>query len=93
MAIAVDEAHCVYKWGTGFWPCYAIIEKDLGDIIWDLRVNSIKANRVLIYCLSVNMCSNLYTHFVYELGDYSYYPLGAERIASYRLWNVSFWNS
>ena len=34
------------------------------------------------------MCSNLYTHFVYELGDFSYHPLGAERIASNRLFGM-----
>ena len=33
------------------------------------------------------MCSNLYAHFVYELGDYSYHPLGAERIAN-RLFGI-----
>ena len=34
------------------------------------------------------MSCNLYALFVYELGDYSYYPLGAERIASNRLFGM-----
>ena len=34
------------------------------------------------------MCSNLYAHFVYELGEYSYHPLGTERIASNRLFGM-----
>ena len=32
----------------------------------DLRSN---APRVLIYCRSLDMCANLYAHFLYELGD------------------------
>ena len=34
------------------------------------------------------MCSNFYANCVYKLGDYSYYLLGAERIASNRLFGM-----
>ena len=34
------------------------------------------------------MCSNLYAYSVYELGEYRYYPLGTERIASNRLFGM-----
>ena len=27
-----------------------------------------------MYCQSLNMCSDLYAHYLYELGDSSYYP-------------------
>ena len=59
------------------------IEKDLGNIIWDLRVNSVKANRVLMYCQSLNICVLIFTHilYVYKLEYYSYYSLCAERAA------------
>ena len=59
------------------------IEKDLEHIIKDLKMNSVKANRILIDCQSFK----LYAHFLYELGDYSYYPPGAEKIASNRLFS------
>lgn len=43
-------------------------------IVDDLRNNSITATRVIIYCKSLNMCADLYAHFLYELGSLSYYP-------------------
>ena len=51
------------------------LEDDLSFIVDDLAANSIKANRVIIYCRSLDMCSNLYAHFLYTLGDKSYHPL------------------
>ena len=56
------------------------LEDDLSFIVDDLAANSIKANRVIIYCRSLDMCSNLYAHFLYMLGDKSYHPPGAEQI-------------
>ena len=34
------------------------------------------------------MCSDLYAHFLYELGDSSYYPPGATKQASNRLFGM-----
>ena len=64
------------------------IEDDLGHILEDVRVNGIKANRVIIYCRSLNMCSSLYAHFLYELKHASYYPPGAEEISDNRLFGM-----
>lgn len=43
------------------------------------------ADRVLVYCQSLNMCADLYAHFLYELGDKSYYPPGSEKVSDNRL--------
>ena len=50
------------------------ISTDVVHIVDDLRNNSITATRVIIYCKSLNMCADLYAHFLYELGSLSYYP-------------------
>ena len=52
------------------------------NILSDLKHNSLKANKVVIYSI---FFSSLYAHFIYELGDQSYYPPGAEKLASNRL--------
>ena len=59
--------------------------KDLAPVIDDVRSNGIKANRVFIYCRSLNMCADLYAHFLYTLGGKSYCPLGAPELCENRL--------
>ena len=51
-------------------------------------MNLHKANRALVYCQSLNMCSDLYAHFLYELGDQSYYPPGVDKVACNRLFGM-----
>ena len=73
--------------------CYIVklrsdISTDLMYVLDDLKTASIKAMRVIIYCKSLNLCANLYAHFLYELGSMSYYPPGAEEIASNRLFGM-----
>ena len=60
------------------------LDTDLANVVDDLKTNSVKALRVIIYCKSLNMCADLYAHFLYELGSMSYYPPGAEETASNR---------
>ena len=61
------------------------LENDLVPIIDDVRENGIKAGRVIIYCRSLNMCADLYAHFLYTLGGNSYYPHGAPALCENRL--------
>ena len=65
------------------------IEADMAPIVHDLRANQHKAQRVLIYCRSLNMCADLYAHFCYELGEKgSYYPENAEHVSDNRLYGM-----
>ena len=45
------------------------LEDDVSFIVDDLAANSITAKRAIIYCRSLDMCSNLYAHFLYTLED------------------------
>ena len=64
------------------------IEEDLAKVLTDLKLNLINTNRILVYCQSLNMCSSLYAHFLYTLGDSSYYPMGAPKLAENRLFGM-----
>lgn len=63
------------------------LEEDMAHIVQDVRINNIKASRVItcIYCRSLNVCAELYAHFLYTLGDKSYYPHGAPELCENRL--------
>ena len=56
------------------------IETDFTSLIEDLKLNSVKTNGVIVYCRSLNMCSDLYGFFHYSLGKKGYYPPESEEI-------------
>ena len=64
------------------------IDVDLQFLLDSLKVNNIKASRVIVYCRSLDMCANLYAHFHYELGDNSYFPPGSEQLCQNRLFGM-----
>ena len=64
------------------------IEDDFAPVVKDLAENNIRAERVLVYCRSLDMCSCLYAHFLYTLGEKSYYPSGAEHLSDNRLFGM-----
>lgn len=70
--------------------CYEVvhktsIEEDFEFAVTDLLNNNIKAQRVIVYCQSLNMCASLYEHFKYTLKDAGYFPPGAEQISDNRM--------
>ena len=67
---------------------HTTFETDLGDVLDDLKANTIAAQRVLIYCQSLDMCAHLYAHFHFELGDASYYPPCSPHLSEYRLFGM-----
>ena len=91
----LDMNGCTFIYASPDRPniCYSVklrtnLSTDLAYVVHDLKSNSVKARRVIIYCKSLNMCADLYAHFLYELGSMSYYPPGAEEIASNRLFGM-----
>ena len=68
--------------------CRTDIDTDLGHIVESLRVNSNTAERVIIYCRSLNVCADLYEHFHDALQDRLYYPPTAEHISDNRLFGM-----
>ena len=64
------------------------IDTDFSSLVKDLELNSAWANPVIIYCRSLNMCSDIYEYFHYSLGKKGYYPPGSDEIC--RNWYVSF---
>ena len=43
---------------------------------------------MIVYCRTLNTCSDLYAHFHHELGEASYYPFGAPQISDNRLFGM-----
>ena len=64
------------------------IEADMAPIVLSLQKLSIRAPRVIVYCRSLDSCADLYAHFHHELGDDSYYPIGAPHFSDYRLFGM-----
>ena len=64
------------------------IETDFSSLVKDLETNSARASRRIIYCRSLNMCSDLYAHFSYSLGKKGYYPPGCEETCKNRIFGM-----
>ena len=61
------------------------IEQDLSPLSSRLKAMKVTMPRTVIYCRSLNVCSDLYAFFLTFLGDDSYYPPGATHISDNRL--------
>lgn len=64
------------------------IDNDLLSVLTSLKELKSACPRVLVYCRSLDMCARLYAHFLYELGEDSYQPTGAEKVSKNRLFDM-----
>ena len=64
------------------------IHVDFHPLVNTLREEAVLAPRVLVYCQSLDTCSELYAHFHFELQDASYYPQGSAHISDHRLFGM-----
>lgn len=64
------------------------ITSDMSSLLSSLKEHKNKTPRVLVYCPSLNICSDLYAFFHFELGSESYHPPGAEQTSDNRLFGM-----
>ena len=65
------------------------LESDFGDLVCSLQTKLVDTPRVIVYCQSLNTCSDLFAHFLFHLGPVSYYPPGsAEEVSDNRLFGM-----
>ena len=64
------------------------LESDLSGLLSTLKEKCNTTPRVIVYCLSLNTCSDLYAHFHYELGPASYFPPGSPELSENRLFGM-----
>lgn len=64
------------------------IESDFGDLVGSLQRKLVDTPRVIVYCQSLNISSDLFAHFLFHLGPASYYPPGAAEVSDNRLFGM-----
>ena len=64
------------------------MEAGLEHLVERLRTYGSRAERVIVYCRSLDMCADLYEHFHCSLGDSSYYPAGSKQVSDNRLFGM-----
>lgn len=64
------------------------IEEDFAPLVSALQSQRNKADRIIVYCRSLNMCSDLYLHFHDCLGESSYFPPSAPQLSDNRLFGM-----
>ena len=64
------------------------VDSDFLDLMCTLQHELINTPTVIIYCQSLNVCSDLFAHFLYCLGATSYYPAGAVQLCENRLFGM-----
>lgn len=70
------------------------IEDDLAHLVESIRSHRKKAEHIIIYCCSLNLCADLHAHFHAELWDDSYYPPGAlqqDALPHFRKTKTAMW--
>ena len=64
------------------------IDTDFADMIGSLREKLVDSPRVIVYCQSLNIFSDLFAHFLYSLGPSSYYPPRVAQLSENRLFGM-----
>ena len=70
--------------------CYEVfrsscISSDLSWVLQSLKRDRHKAERIIVYCRTLDTCALLYSYFLNELGTIAYHPPGAEELCCNRV--------
>ena len=63
-------------------------EADFSDLLSTLREKLVSTPRVIVYCQTLMMCTDLFAHFSYEMGSDQYYPPGSPELSDNRLFGM-----
>ncbi len=63
-------------------------DTDFAELLSTLKQSLVQTPRVVVYCRTLMMCADLFSHFSYEMGDSQYFPPGAPRLSDYRLFGM-----
>ena len=64
------------------------IDVDFSNILNMLCKHNKKALRVIVYCRNLDICSDLYAHFKFELGSEGYFPPDSTQCSDNRLFGM-----
>ena len=64
------------------------LETNLDHVLSSLKNSSVAVPCVQMYCQSFDVCSQLYAHFHYELGEASYFPPGSPHVSDHRVFGM-----
>ena len=58
------------------------------DFLSSLKEKQRDTPRVIVYCRTLMICADLFSHFSYVMGKGQYYPLGAPELSENRLHRI-----
>ena len=64
------------------------LETDFSELLSTLKEKQKDTLRVVVYCRTLMICADLFSHFSYEMGKSQYYPPSAPELKENRLFGM-----
>ena len=64
------------------------LETDLSESLSTLKEKQKDTLRVVVYCRTLMICADLFSHFSYEMGKSQYYPPSAPKLSENHLFGM-----
>ena len=64
------------------------LETDFSESLSTLKEKQKDTLRVVVYCRTLMICADLFSHFSYEMGNNQYYPPSAPELSENRLFGM-----